>query len=146
MYAMNKHLFCLLLMAISACHAWAGIVQDERTAREECSEYSQAGMRRCLAEKAQASEVALKQAEGKACSKLGKWIEDAKYVNLAKAKLEASNKEFVRYRESQCAFNSSLGGGAIGNALEIMRLACVFELNARRAEQLGSVTRDIPLK
>jgi hypothetical protein len=133
-------------MAIAGSNAWAGIVQDERAAREECSAYSQAGMRDCLAEKARASEIALKRAEGKARSKLGKWIEDAKYVSLAKARLEASNKEFVRYREIQCAFNSSLGGGAIGNALEIMRLACVFELNARRAEQIRSITMDLPFK
>ncbi|MEB2502855.1 MULTISPECIES: hypothetical protein [Burkholderia] len=41
---------------------------------------------------------------------------------------------------------SSLGGGAIGNALEMQRLACVAELNNRRAAQLRDAVSDLPLK
>ncbi|PHP90694.1 hypothetical protein CFB52_003385 [Burkholderia sp. AU18528] len=41
---------------------------------------------------------------------------------------------------------SSLGGGAIGNALEMRRLACVAELNNRRAAQLRDAVSDLPLK
>lgn len=49
--------------------------------------------------------------------------EDAKYIGLAKEKLRASSKAHKQYPDAQCAFTSSLGGGAIGNALELRRLA-----------------------
>lgn|GEM_PF-4538608 len=71
---------------------------------------------------------------------------DVKHIDLAKSKFEASNKGVLRYREAECAFKASLGGGAIGNALEMQRLACVFELNSRRTDQLRSATTVIPLK
>ncbi|MFC5475003.1 lysozyme inhibitor LprI family protein [Paraherbaspirillum soli] len=134
------------MAAITSCNAWAGTVQSERAAREECSAYSQAGMRECLAKKANASAAELSKAENKVRRTLAKWDEDTKYVNLAKAKFETSNKEFGRYRDAHCAFDVSLGGGAIGNALEIGRLACVFELNSRRAAQLRDAISDLPLK
>jgi C4-dicarboxylate-specific signal transduction histidine kinase len=143
---MNAVVLRALAGLVLACDAWAGTVQDERAAREECSAYSEAGMRECLAKKASASSAALKQAEDKVRNTLAKWDEDAKYVSLARSKLEASTKEFTKYRQAHCAFNASLGGGAIGNALEMMRLACVFELNIRRAEQLKSAIVDLPTK
>ncbi len=121
-------------------------VLGERALREECSAFSQAGMRDCLAKKAQDSQKALQQSEEKAASILSQWDEDDRYINQAKAKLAKSNKAFVKYREAQCAFASSLGGGAIGNALEMRRLACVAELNDRRAEQLRDAVSDLPLK
>ncbi|WP_406805837.1 lysozyme inhibitor LprI family protein [Burkholderia semiarida] len=77
---------------------------------------------------------------------LAQWDEDAKYINLAKIRLAASQKAFVKYRTAQYAFASSLGGGAIGNALEMQRLACVAELNNRRAAQLRDAVSDLPLK
>jgi uncharacterized protein YecT (DUF1311 family) len=121
-------------------------VLDERVLREECSAFSQAGMRDCLAEKAESSQVKLRQAEKKAVDILTKWDEDSRYITQAKAKLAASNKAFVRYRKAQCEFAASLGGGAIGNALDMGRLACITELNNRRAEQLHNAVSDIPLK
>jgi len=77
---------------------------------------------------------------------LTKWDEDPKYSSQAKAKLIASNKAFGQYRDAQCAFASALGGGAIGNALEMGRLACVAELNGRRAFQLRDLVSDLPMK
>ncbi|MDR3439631.1 lysozyme inhibitor LprI family protein [Telmatospirillum sp.] len=121
-------------------------VLDERALREECSALSQAGMQDCLAKKAKNSQDVLRQAEENVASLLSKWDEDDKYVNQAKANLAASNKEFVKYRESQCELSASLGGGAIGNALEMRRLACVAELNSRRSEQLRDAVSDLPLK
>lgn len=121
-------------------------VQDERAAREECSAYSQAGMRECLAKKAAESEIDLKKAENNVRNKLKKWVHDTQYITISKSKLKSSSKAFVRYRDAHCAFNASLGGSAIGNALEIRRLACVFELNSRRAEQLNSIIADLPTK
>ncbi len=114
--------------------------------REECSAFSQAGMRDCLAKKAESSQKALRQAEGKVASTLSKWDEEPKYIRIAKARLAASTKSFATYREEQCAYASSLGGGAIGNALEIRRLACIAELNNRRAEQLTNAVADLTLK
>jgi hypothetical protein len=39
---------------------------------------------------------------------------------------------------AQCSYASALGGGAIGNALELRRLACVVELNTRLAQSITS--------
>ena len=121
-------------------------VFDERALREECSAFSEAGMRDCLTEKSKKSQKALSQAEEKVVDTLSKWDEDSKFLQLAKARLSASGKAFAKYRDEQCAFASSLGGGAIGNALEIRRLACVTELNNRRAAQLRDAVSDLPLK
>ena len=118
----------------------------ERALREECSAFSQAGMRDCLAKKAESSQKALRQAEEKVASTLSNWDEDHKYINQAKVKLAASNKDFAKYRDAQCAFASTLGGGAIGNAFDMRRLACVSELNNRRAVQLRDAVSDLPLK
>lgn len=146
MHAMNKSFSCVLIAAFTSCNVWAGTVQDERAAREECSAYSQAGMRECLEKKANASAAELKKVEHKVSKTLEKWDEDTKYINLARSKLEASSKEFARYREAHCAFNASRSGGAAGNSFEIMRLACVFELNSRRADQIRNIVADLPLK
>lgn len=123
---------------------WADELQNARSVLEECSAYSQAGMRDCLANKSRESAKELRQAEDKAIGTLSKWDEDAKYIALAKARLKASNKEYEQYRETYCAFASSLGGGAIGNALEIRRLACLFELNTSRALQLQTLLSPLP--
>lgn len=134
---------CLPVWALAAATAPA---IGERALREECSAYSQAGTRDCLAQKSESSQKALRQAEEKVASTLSTWDEDHKYVNQAKVKLVASNKDFAKYRDAQCAFASSLGGGAVGNALDMRRLACVSELNNRRAEQLRDAVSDLPLK
>ncbi|MBC8750003.1 uncharacterized protein YecT (DUF1311 family) [Paraburkholderia sp. WC7.3g] len=121
-------------------------VASEKTLREECSAFSQAGMRDCLAEKAEASQKALRRAEEKMAGTLSKWDEDNKYVNQARTKLAASNRKFAEYRETQCDFSASLSGGGAGNAHEMGHLACVSELNNRRAQQLRDAASDLPLK
>jgi Lysozyme inhibitor LprI len=103
-------------------------------------------MQDCLATKARQSEQALRQAEKRVSTALSNWDEDAKYINLAKTKFAALEKAFATYREAQCAFASSLGGGAIGNTLDMVRLAGVAELNGQRAEQLSDAVSDLPLK
>jgi uncharacterized protein YecT (DUF1311 family) len=121
-------------------------VLSERALREECSAFSQAGMHDWLAIKSANSQKALRQAEEKVASTLPKWDEDMKYISQAKAKLTASNKDFAKYRDTQCEFLASLSGGGAGNAHEIGRLACSAELNNRRAEQLRDAVSDLPLK
>ncbi|SAK70437.1 hypothetical protein AWB80_03668 [Caballeronia pedi] len=117
-----------------------------RSLREECSEFSQGEMRECLAKKADESQQALTRAENYAVGALTQWNEDDKYIRAAKANLAKSNKAFARYREAQCGFFRSLGGGAIGNALEIRRFACVAELNGNRAEQLHDAASELHTK
>jgi uncharacterized protein YecT (DUF1311 family) len=139
--------FCLAacLPALALATSTASVL-DARALREECSAFSQAGMRECLARKAENGRKALTQAEEKAAGILSKWDEDKKYVIQAKAKLAASNKEFAKYRETQCEFSASLSGGGAGNAHEMGRLACVAELNNRRVEQLRNAVSDLPLR
>lgn len=103
-------------------------------------------MRDCLAKKAESSQKVLRQAEENVASTLSKWDEGSRYVSQAKARLAASNKEFSRYREAQCDFSASLSGGGAGSPRELRRLACVTELNGRRAEQLRDAVSDLPLK
>lgn len=103
-------------------------------------------MRDCLAKKADDSQKALKQIEDKVVGVLSTWDEDDKYISLAKEKLARSSKEFTKYRETQCEFSVSLGGGGAGNTREMGRLACVAELNGRRAEQLRHAVANLPIK
>jgi uncharacterized protein YecT (DUF1311 family) len=136
---------------VFSTHAFAGTAADdsilsEYALREECSAYSESGMRDCLATKARESQKTLEQAEKQVNIRLSRWDQEAQYIKLAKAKLVASGRAFSKYREEQCAFAASLGGSAIGNALEIRRLACAAELNNRRAKQLCDAVSDLPLK
>jgi len=101
-------------------------------------------MRDCVEKRFQESEKALKQAEAEAFAALSRWDEDSKYAKLANRRLKAANTVFTRYRDSQCAFAASLGGGAIGSALETGRLACASELNDQRARQLKRAVADLP--
>ena len=147
MRPMKLILVCLTaLLPLSPLAASTDPVVGERALREECSASSQAGMRDCLLKTAETSQKALRQAEEAVADSLSKWDEDSKYVSLAKARLAASSMEFTRYRDAHCAFSLSLGGGAAGNALDMRRLACVSELNNRRAQQLRDAVSDLPLK
>lgn len=138
----------IALAALIASTGWAEPLPDERAARAECSyaEGGMAGMRQCLADMASSSEKSLRQADNDVQARLGKWDEDAKYRSLAKLKFQSSNAAFLKYREAHCAFAASLGGGGAGNTHEIGRLACVYELNSRRAAQLRSMIADLPVR
>ncbi|HEY2020468.1 lysozyme inhibitor LprI family protein [Paraburkholderia sp.] len=141
-----------ICFGVSVC--WPAIVLAASTApttgeqalRNECSAFSQAGIRDCLEEKVENSQKVLSQAEQKMVGTLSKWDEDNRYIRQANAKLVASNKKFAEYRATQCEFSASLSGGAAGDAREIRRLACVAELNNRRAEQLANAASELPLK
>jgi len=135
-----------LALGLTPAYAAPAATPTERTLREACGAYSQAGMRECLVAKVDESRKALKAAEAEASGRLAGWDEDPKYVNFAKVRLAASTKAFATYRKDQCSLAAALGGGAIGNALEIWRLACEAELNHWRADQLQRATVDLPLK
>ncbi|WP_313620354.1 hypothetical protein [Achromobacter sp.] len=76
----------------------AAVAADAELTEQELYELyswnSQAGMRNCLADKAEESVKILGAAEKEAAEALGKWDEDRKYVDQAKARLVASNKAF----------------------------------------------------
>jgi uncharacterized protein YecT (DUF1311 family) len=147
MRAITRTVLELLLLSPLSLHAGtAGPAMDERALRVECSVYSEAGMRECLAKKAADSQKTLKRAENALAAALPRWDEDPKYVGQAKAKLAVSERAFIKYRQSQCDFAASLTGGASGNSHEIKRLACVAELNNRRAAQLSDAAADLALK
>ena len=52
-------------------------------------------------------------------------------------------RAFDKYLAAQCAFNRSLGGGAIGHALDMRMLACEVELNITRADELDQLASRI---
>nr|WP_279036839.1 lysozyme inhibitor LprI family protein [Snodgrassella alvi] len=103
-------------------------------------------MTRCLKAKALKSQKELQNTEKKMIKILSEWDEDPSNINIAKANLTAANKEFIKYRDAQCKFNYSLGGGAIENALEMRLFACIAELNNRRNQQLIDLMTDILTK
>lgn len=147
MRILNRMIFCLAVsFALSASAAPANPILSERGLLEACSAFSQAGMRDCLAAKAEASRSALRQAEEMGARRLSRWDEDVRYVKRAKARLVAANTDFARYRDAQCQFSASLSGGGAGNGHEIGRLACLASLNNRRAEQLREALSDLPVK
>ncbi len=113
---------------------------------EYCDAYSQAQMRTCLAAKAQGSEQALEQAEGSLVSAIQSWDESPKHLRAARLQLRSAGRQFLRYRSAQCELDAALGGGAIGNALDMRRLRCLVELNSLRAEQLQRMATATPLK
>jgi uncharacterized protein YecT (DUF1311 family) len=113
---------------------------------ERCAGASEAGIRDCLVKKSHEIEIALQQAAGTAIVKLSNWDEDPKYVAAVQERLKAAQLAFEQYRDAQCAYASALGGGAIGNALELRRLACVVELNSRQAQSIASSISRLPTK
>jgi len=96
-----------------------------------------------LEQKAKISERALTQAEEKLNAAFATWDVDAKYVTLSKSNFSDSTKIFSNYRKAQCELSASLGGAAIGTALQLRRLACIAELNNRRAAQLRGAAADL---
>lgn len=130
------HLGLAIFLACPPLPAFAQLSKAARVLQEACSEFSQAGMRDCLAKQADASQMALTQAEELVRQQLTRWDEDAKYIAVAKHQLARSNRDFIRYRATQCELARSLVGGAAGNSREIVRLTCVAELNIKRTEQL----------
>lgn len=140
----------LALAAVLAFPAAAGEAAspdtpNERELREECSAAgSQVDMRDCLQEKVRESEKTLKDAQATALRTIAGWDEDAKYTRVTKERLAAAGQAFARYRKAECAFAASLGGGAIGAALELQRLACVAALNQQRAQDLSRAVSYLP--
>ena len=128
-------LMALLVSVMQVGQASAGAT--EQGAAEQCSGNSQAGMRDCLVAKVAASAAALKEAEARAQDAIGAWDEDAKYASAAKAGLRASGAAFARFSQAHCGFASALAGGAAGNARDMIRLACVADLNVQRAHDLA---------
>jgi uncharacterized protein YecT (DUF1311 family) len=113
---------------------------------DDCEAGSQAAMRSCLEKKSQASAATLATAERAALAALARWDEDETYRLSATAALKIASKSFVQFRQAHCDFVSSLGGGAIGNALMLRRLACITELNQQQTGSLHRATSDLPKK
>ncbi len=139
-------LFFALIFSAHITEASSNPLDFERALRRECSAHSQFGMRDCLSKKAADSQDDLRHARDDAISTLSKWDEDVQYAVRAKAELAASDKVFKKYRDAHCKFRASLGGGGAGNSREILRLACIAELNGIRVRQLRDAVAGLPLK
>jgi uncharacterized protein YecT (DUF1311 family) len=145
---MRQLITALPLLALITALGTAPVVcaQEELRTREECSTESQASMRECLQKKADASDADLGEVEQLVRATIAKWNEDPKYIEQARARLDAANRQFTAYRDAHCAFNASLSGNAAGNAREIRRLACVHEINLKRIQQLKAALTELPAK
>lgn len=135
----------LFASALLAAQASASAPAQKTGAAEKCSANGQAAMRDCLSQKLAESATLLKQAEEQSLARIAKWNEDANVIKLAIARLQESNAAFKKFRTAHCAYASSLGGGAAGNAPEIRRHACAVDANMQRADQLKSAIASLPL-
>jgi len=137
-----------ILCSVSASAAPPRAAQSEYAIRLACGNefFSMADVRECLDKKEVESETNLKRAEANLLRAIAKWDIEPPYIAASKAKLAAARKSFAKYREDQCAYAKSVGGTAIGNALEMRRAACVAELNNQRAEQLRISAADSQFK
>ena len=111
---------------------------------DECAGHAQADMRTCLEKKSQESTTDLAQAEKDVLSMLAGWDEDPAYRASANAAFKQSRKSFIQFRQAQCAFAASLGGGAIGNALALRQLACLTDVNRVQAASLRAAVATLP--
>ena len=97
---------------------------------------SEAELTECLEKIFYTSQAELDKSQQNFFNALSNWDEDKEYIVIAKNKLKKANKEFIKYRDLQCDFAYSLGGGAIDNALNMYKFSCLAELNFQRAKQL----------
>lgn len=143
MRAMSFLFFAWAAVAMPAVQAAPDMPPPtERQLREACS-FDAAGVRECLQRKLEDSEAALRAAESELKDGISKWDIEPKYAALAKNRAIEAASSFVRYRKAQCGFSATLGGSAIGNALEMRRLACATELNLQRAQALRAAAAEL---
>ncbi|NHZ95197.1 lysozyme inhibitor LprI family protein [Massilia sp. CCM 8734] len=140
----NIILVALLASSLSAVQAQASAAAPQRVEDKKCGEFSQAGRHDCFSKLHAKSTVSLKKAEAAALQKIAQWFENDRYKNIARTTMRSAGVAFVRYREAKCAFADSLRGGAIGNAHEISRLACLGAANTERALELKRYTDHFP--
>lgn len=146
---MKIHMLFLAGSVLWLSSAHAGNLHIPNAAEEileKCSYDSQAGMHDCLAENVRESSRVLASAEKKLASALARWDERPKFVRKAGRQFISANAAYLTYRDAQCTFAYALGGGAIGNALELRSLACVYGLNMERAGQLTHLASTLPPK
>ena len=115
----------------------------ERALRYDCSGMPP-GINECLAAHVRDSTTELREARRFAIRRLEAWDEDERYRRLAISRLRTADAAFEKYRTAHCEFAASMGGGAIGHALDTRRLACVADLNHRHAELVRGLVDDRP--
>ena len=111
---------------------------NQRQLRNYCSNntLSEAELTECLEKIFHTSQAELDKSQQKFFDALTNWYEDKQYIIIAKTKLKRTNQEFIKYRDLQCDFAYSLGGGAIENALNMFKFSYLAELNLQRTKQL----------
>ena len=111
---------------------------NQRQLRNYCSNntLSEAELTECLEEIFHTSQAELDKSQQNFLNALSNWDEYKEYIVIAKNKLKKANKEFIKYRDLQCDFAYSLGGGAIDNALNMYKFSCLAELNFQRIKLL----------
>jgi hypothetical protein len=141
-------IFCsasfLISVAIVAFTLPTATVAQGTNISDLCTEFSQAEMRPCLQEEVRKSFAALGRSNLNMTQALSAWDETSRYRNAAIAALRRSETAFSAYRKSLCAFDASLGGGAIGTALESRSMRCVIQLNLERSSWLDAKAKAIP--
>lgn len=99
----------------------------------------------CVNQSLKESEILLKDTQVEALQKLDQWDEELPYKMQSKKALLLSNEQFIHYREKECYFFQTLGGGAIGHALNLRRKGCEYNLNIERVQKLKNKLDQLPM-
>lgn len=146
MFAIRKYVCCAWLCMTATSTTSADVARTEQEIDDECSVYSQAELRICLEKQSRVIFSALERAQDKMRRSLATWDEDDKYIKMAQSRLEAANKAFGQYRETQCAFDAALGGGAVGGTIQSRRLVCEARLNLLQTQHIEKAIANLPRK
>ena len=133
----------LFLLCISA-NSFAAGVPFEHLIRDQCADryFSQVEVQSCVRKHAADSRTVLQKAQTQVAAEIRQWDEETGYKDAALKKYEAAEKSFAAYRDRYCDWAASLGGGAIGTALEMRKNACIAEQNRTHAGQLREMIKN----
>ena len=142
-----RHLLCTLgvmnsrlVLSFFLLSAASALAQSSAPGEKQCfRKPSHVEARACLEEQAKQSAMSVKQAESNVRSSLAKWDQEPSYKSRSTSELEAASLQFVRFRDSQCAFHASMAAG--GNGAGDRRLLCEIELNNRHIADLQRIHR-----
>jgi len=130
-------IYTVIFSSVSALANHERVFLDRDELYDECSEFSQAGMRECLREKAKESQQVLEQVEEEIFFEIPRKRVEPEYIFESVGKLPVANQAFYLYRDACCAFRASLSGG--GNGRSIAHPLCIAAQNNRRAAQLDKI-------
>ncbi len=121
--------------------------EDEYEIRSACSgTYGGQDVADCVERKATKSGQLLATAEQQMIKHIKSWDESDTYIQNALRTFATSQKDFITYRTSHCAFHHALNGGGTGYGVMMRKYACIAALNTRRTHELTALSSRLPAR